>query len=111
MTFHLAFCISLFDGLAFVVQLLTLAKPDFHLGNILFIEVNAQWHDGVAFLFDLGFELAQFFFVEQEFTFLRGYVVVEGAVTVFGDVKAFDPELTFMEEAIGIIEGGSALAE
>jgi hypothetical protein len=101
---HVAFLISLRDGLAFIVLALAARQGHLHLGQPPVIEINPQGNKGEAPLIQFGPNLGDFGSVKQKFSLARGFVVVYAGLFVLGDFGPDQPAFTALDLGIGAIQ-------
>jgi hypothetical protein len=95
--------------LPFIPELLALGQRELHF-YFAALEVHPHRDQRQSLLLSLADQLADFFFVHEQFAGAEGGVVVHVAVLVGADVGIEQPEFAIFDEAVRIFEVGEAAA-
>jgi len=98
--------VALFDGLALVVLTLAFAEGDLNLGLPLDIEINLGGNQRAAALGEFGGELADLFFVQQQFALAIRRRVHVTRLRVGLNVQIIEINLFFFDQRERIREHG-----
>jgi hypothetical protein len=102
-TVDIALHVLLFHGFAFVVELLTFADSEQHLGPAPF-EIHLQGDQGEILFERLVGEFVHFAAVHQKLSPPFGDVVHLMRVFVFLDVAADEPDFSLVDAGVGLLE-------
>lgn len=100
---------SIFDCIAFVVQLFTLSKGNFNLGTAVF-EVYGEGNAGETLLLNGLLQLDDLFLVSQQLSLSFLFVVVQASVAVGGDACVYKPQLAVVYANIGLLQAAAMVA-
>jgi len=108
---HFTLHVFLPDSIAFIMQFFSFAQTDLHFYEILVGKINPQWHKCISFLFQLRLNLADLFFMQQQFAVVYRLMIVEVSMRVFSDVQRLHPYFALMHLAIAVVKTYLASAD
>ena len=100
----LTFIVSLAEGLAFVVGVLTLAEGYFHFSKAFLIDKETQGDNGLTGILGRFLQFAYLASLQQQFAVTLGFMISIGAEPVLGYMHLLDIHLPMFYRTIGINE-------
>lgn len=108
---ELTLVFTLTYGLALVVIMLTLAERNLELGKPFLVDEKRERDDGLAGILHCVLELTELTLGKKELAVSPYFMVLPRAELIGRDMHLLDPELTAVEDAVGVGQRSTRLAD